>query len=174
MESHSNGNQKVMKAEEVSRLLRMPLSTVYNLAAKGKIPAVKFGRQWRFLEKDILDYLSGIHAQSNQAGTDLHEKREYPRMKAEIPAVISGGLSHTGEIHKEGTLLNISEGGAYFIPTETGLGVGDPIRIGFSLPNDMVIEGRIVHENRNSKKGFGIKFRQLSHMIQEVIRAYVG
>jgi len=37
-----------LTADEVGRRLRLPLSTVYHLAKTGKLPAVQFGRSWRF------------------------------------------------------------------------------------------------------------------------------
>ena len=63
MESTINqqGNEKrrVMTIQEVSTFLRLPLSTVYLLAKKGKLKGAKFGRHWRFDEQDILNYLHG-------------------------------------------------------------------------------------------------------------------
>jgi excisionase family DNA binding protein len=38
-----------MTAREVADLLRMPTSTVYELAQKGVLPASRLGRTWRFL-----------------------------------------------------------------------------------------------------------------------------
>ena len=40
---------EVMTAREVAELLRMPTSTVYELARKGVLPARRLGRTWRFL-----------------------------------------------------------------------------------------------------------------------------
>jgi excisionase family DNA binding protein len=40
---------EVMTAGEVAELLRMPASTVYELARKGVLPASRLGRTWRFL-----------------------------------------------------------------------------------------------------------------------------
>lgn len=45
-----------MTIQEVSSFLRVPLSTLYSLAKRGKIKGAKFGKQWRFLEEDILSY----------------------------------------------------------------------------------------------------------------------
>ncbi len=45
-----------MTVKEVSEFLRIPLSTIYFLVERGKLPGAKFGRQWRFLEEDILAY----------------------------------------------------------------------------------------------------------------------
>lgn len=38
-----------MTAAEVADLLHLPLSTVYQLARQGKLPASRLGRTWRFL-----------------------------------------------------------------------------------------------------------------------------
>lgn len=61
--SHEN---RIMTIEEVSLYLRIPVSTIYLLAQKGKLKGAKFGRHWRFLESEILSYL-----QSNGKG-DAH------------------------------------------------------------------------------------------------------
>jgi excisionase family DNA binding protein len=50
---------QILTSKEVSQLLRIPLSTVYELAKRGVIRGVKFGKHWRFLEEDILRYFSG-------------------------------------------------------------------------------------------------------------------
>lgn len=50
---------KVITIKEVSELLKIPVSTLYVLAKQGKLKGAKFGRQWRFVEQDILDYLHG-------------------------------------------------------------------------------------------------------------------
>ena len=49
-------NKKILTIQEVSAFLRIPASTIYDLAKKGKIRGVKFGKHWRFLEEDILGY----------------------------------------------------------------------------------------------------------------------
>jgi excisionase family DNA binding protein len=43
----------VLKADEISSWLRIPISTVYKLCLEGKIPGTKIGRHWRFDRKDI-------------------------------------------------------------------------------------------------------------------------
>lgn len=56
MDQQQNEN-KVLTVKEISALLRIPVGTIYILAQQGKLTGAKFGRQWRFLEQDILDYL---------------------------------------------------------------------------------------------------------------------
>lgn len=51
--------EEVMTAAEVAELLRMPTSTVYELARKGVIPASRLGRTWRFLRPRLQELLAG-------------------------------------------------------------------------------------------------------------------
>jgi excisionase family DNA binding protein len=50
---------EVMTAREVADLLRMPTSTVYELARKGVLPARQLGRTWRFLRPRLEELLAG-------------------------------------------------------------------------------------------------------------------
>ena len=49
---------EVMTAREVAELLRMPTSTVYELARKGLLPASRLGRTWRFLRPRLEELLA--------------------------------------------------------------------------------------------------------------------
>ena len=49
---------EVMTAREVAELLRMPTSTVYELARKGVLPASRLGRTWRFLRPRLEELLA--------------------------------------------------------------------------------------------------------------------
>jgi len=58
---HSPGSltrEEVMTAREVADLLRMPTSTVYELARKGVLPASRLGRTWRFLRPRLEQMLA--------------------------------------------------------------------------------------------------------------------
>jgi excisionase family DNA binding protein len=62
-ESTSTGSRfltrdEVMTAREVANLLRMPKSTVYELARKGVLPASRLGRTWRFLRPRLEELLA--------------------------------------------------------------------------------------------------------------------
>ena len=50
---------EVMTAREVADLLRMPTSTVYELARRGDLPARRLGRTWRFLRPRLEELLAG-------------------------------------------------------------------------------------------------------------------
>jgi excisionase family DNA binding protein len=43
--------------EEAARYLKMGKSTIYDLARKGKVPAHKMGRAWRFDAGELDDWL---------------------------------------------------------------------------------------------------------------------
>jgi len=47
--------EKLMTLEEVAEYLRLSVHTIYKMAQKGKIPALKAGKKWRFRKEDI-DY----------------------------------------------------------------------------------------------------------------------
>ena len=47
----------ILTVAEVAHFLRVPKSTVYKLARLGQIPASKIGKHWRFLRKDLQDWL---------------------------------------------------------------------------------------------------------------------
>lgn len=46
-------NHEILNIKEVSNYLKIPISTVYKLAQDGKVPAIKVGKHWRFLKKDL-------------------------------------------------------------------------------------------------------------------------
>jgi excisionase family DNA binding protein len=51
--------EDVMTAPEVAELLRMPTSTIYELARRGELPAQRVGRTWRFLRPRLEELLAG-------------------------------------------------------------------------------------------------------------------
>ena len=46
----------ILNIKEVSEYLKIPVSTIYKLVQDGKVPAIKVGKHWRFMKKD-LDHL---------------------------------------------------------------------------------------------------------------------
>jgi excisionase family DNA binding protein len=48
---------EVMTASEVAELLHMPVSTVYELARRGELPARRLGRTYRFLRPRLEELL---------------------------------------------------------------------------------------------------------------------
>lgn len=43
----------ILNIKEVADYLRIPVSTIYKLAQDGKVPAIKVGKHWRFMKKDL-------------------------------------------------------------------------------------------------------------------------
>ena len=50
---------EILTVVEVARFLRVPKSTVYKLARLGELPASKIGKHWRFLRRDIHEWMRG-------------------------------------------------------------------------------------------------------------------
>lgn len=50
---------EVLTAREVANLLKMPVSTIYQLARRGELPASRLGRTWRFLRPRLEELLGG-------------------------------------------------------------------------------------------------------------------
>lgn len=50
-------DSELLTAEEISNLLRLPLSTVYKLAQEKKLPGFKVGRHWRFRTDSIRKWI---------------------------------------------------------------------------------------------------------------------
>lgn len=43
----------ILDIKDAASYLRMPVSTIYRLAQGGRIPAVKLGKHWRFLKRNL-------------------------------------------------------------------------------------------------------------------------
>ena len=44
---------EVLNIDQLAQYLRVPKSTLYRLAAEGKIPSHKVGRHWRFRRESV-------------------------------------------------------------------------------------------------------------------------
>jgi excisionase family DNA binding protein len=51
--------EEILSIKEVSDYLKIPVSTVYKLVQEGKVPAIKIGKHWRFMKKDIDHLFNG-------------------------------------------------------------------------------------------------------------------
>lgn len=54
---------EILTVVDVAQFLRVPKSTVYKLARLGELPASKIGKHWRFLRRDIHQWM---HSRSSQ------------------------------------------------------------------------------------------------------------
>jgi excisionase family DNA binding protein len=57
LDSVSASEGEILTVSEVARFLRVPKSTVYKLARLGQLPASKIGKHWRFLRRDIHEWM---------------------------------------------------------------------------------------------------------------------
>jgi excisionase family DNA binding protein len=61
--SGSSTDGEILTVMDVAQFLRVPKSTVYKLARVGELPASKIGKHWRFLRRDIHEWM---HSRSKQ------------------------------------------------------------------------------------------------------------
>ena len=57
LDSVSPSEGEILTVSDVARFLRVPKSTVYKLARLGELPASKIGKHWRFLRRDIHEWM---------------------------------------------------------------------------------------------------------------------
>jgi len=62
-EGRSSTDSEILTVMDVAQFLRVPKSTVYKLARVGELPASKIGKHWRFLRRDIHEWM---HSRSQQ------------------------------------------------------------------------------------------------------------
>ena len=51
-------DHQLLTAREVAELLRLPVSTVYDLARTGRLPHLRIGRAMRFSREDLEEHLA--------------------------------------------------------------------------------------------------------------------
>jgi excisionase family DNA binding protein len=51
-------DNRLLTAEEVAELLRLPVSTIYDLARTGRLPHLRIGRALRFSQNDLEAHLA--------------------------------------------------------------------------------------------------------------------
>ena len=64
-----------LTTEEVLDYLQVNLRTVYRLIKRGRIPAIRVGRQWRFRKRDIDAWLAGNKGQAPSRSSGLDRPR---------------------------------------------------------------------------------------------------
>lgn len=59
--SNINGNDRpdLLNVSETADLLRISNQSIYNMVKDGRLKAVKMGREWRFIRKDIESIING-------------------------------------------------------------------------------------------------------------------
>lgn len=46
-------SDEILNIQEVSNYLKIPVSTIYKLITEKKIPAIKLGKHWRIMKRDL-------------------------------------------------------------------------------------------------------------------------
>ena len=67
---------EILNIKEVSDYLKIPVSTIYKLIQEGKLPAIKLGKHWRLMKKDI-DRLF-VHLPQTDSKRGMSEKSKSP------------------------------------------------------------------------------------------------
>lgn len=101
--------------DEAVQLLSTTKSTLYKWLKAGKVPAHKLGRQWRFKEDELKNYIEG-NFKTNKTLSDLEdylEKKERGNMKASTSAL--SVLDERGHDIAEKLIWDAVASGAYGI-----------------------------------------------------------
>ena len=53
---------QLLTAPEVAELIRMDVEYVWKLSRQNKIPRIRFGREYRYRETSILDWLESLES----------------------------------------------------------------------------------------------------------------
>ena len=179
---HQNGEQKLLTALEVSQRLRLPRSTVYYLTQKGQIPAVRFGKHYRY-QRDAIDQFlakrgdsvfleNGDHHQSKE----VDNRREAYRINTHLNCRWKIQIADYKSIQGDAVIVNLSEGGLGLKcdrqSMSHNMAIDDPIQVEFKEIGQ--IEGRIVYLNPNGAIRIGIQFRHLNDELKNKIKELVG
>lgn len=79
MQSTANVSPQLLTVRQVQELLHIDRSTIYRMAADGRLPAIRVGRQLRFPADDIRDFVSPVDpAGAADSAADDTEHRSVP------------------------------------------------------------------------------------------------
>jgi excisionase family DNA binding protein len=173
-----------MTAQDVSRYLRISLSTVHHLTRTGKLKSKKVGKQWIYSKSDIDRYLEiGFDDILTKELTVATERRLYERRKCLIQGKASVSMSNRPTWEGTGKVLDFSKGGLLFetdapfeVPTGSYRDAYVVIKIQLpALKNvEYGFEGRIAHVNQRETSRFGIQFKELIPADSEALLARLG
>lgn len=74
----------VLTTEEAARLLKVSVNVVKNLAAKGKVPALKVGREWRFNRDALLAVVGKMDAERAEREAERSRKADWRTVNAAL------------------------------------------------------------------------------------------
>jgi excisionase family DNA binding protein len=67
-------DEEILDVAGAARTLGVSTRTVYNLARKGEIPAMRIGREWRFARKNLVEWVINS-SQADQLAAVLRNGR---------------------------------------------------------------------------------------------------
>ena len=67
-------DEEILDVDGAARVLGVSTRTVYNLARKGEIPAMRIGREWRFALKNLREWVAN-GSQADQLSAVLRNGR---------------------------------------------------------------------------------------------------
>ena len=67
-------DEEILDVEGAARVLGVSTRTVYTLARKGDIPAMRIGREWRFALKNLREWVANA-SKADQVATVLRNGR---------------------------------------------------------------------------------------------------
>lgn len=83
-----SADSRLLTAREVQDRLQVDATTIYRMAADGRLPAVKVGRQWRFPASGVDDLLAGAHTRSGTSVGEPTPERAAALDEASVEAVL--------------------------------------------------------------------------------------
>jgi excisionase family DNA binding protein len=67
-------DEEILDIDGAARALGVSTRTIYALARKGKIPAMRVGREWRFARRNLVDWVANS-SQADQLTATLRNGR---------------------------------------------------------------------------------------------------
>jgi PTS system nitrogen regulatory IIA component len=71
-------DEEILDVDGAARILGVSTKTVYNLARKGEIPAMRIGREWRFALKNLREWVANA-SKADQLSAALRNGRVVKR-----------------------------------------------------------------------------------------------
>ena len=118
MGKDKKGDHSIMTAKEVCAYLKIPLSTLYGLTKRHRIPGIKVGKHWRYQRKDIRKLVLGwesVDRIHQTRATQARDRRQHSRINCGIQAQFSTLLDRKQRLTCTGMIHNISPLGAMVI-----------------------------------------------------------
>lgn len=94
----------LLTTQEAAKFLNIHPDTVRHHAASGKLPAAKIGKQWRFVEKDLVEHLRSLYTdKASQGVINQRSKTLWHSTKEKA----SGGLTSVTKANEYAVALKL-------------------------------------------------------------------